>query len=241
MALSGNAARAARMSVGGIDAHETLRQVDRMLGDALPLLAVACVVVGGICAMQGLGYIERYAASEVFGWAAAMSSFRDVGPLLLGCGLAARSGARNTAEIAVMAARERLDAVRALGLDPWRVLLLPRLVATMIVAALVYFPACALVMVVAFVLAQLIGGQSMAVSFWSVVEYFEMPSVWNGLLRLTLFGVVVGASSCWAGVAVEHSDRSAGAVGRAVYAGSVGSLAGVMTINAALSILGGAE
>lgn len=225
----------------GIDMHETLRQVDRMLGDALPLLSVACVIVGGICAMQGLGYIERYAASEVFGWAAAMSSFRDVGPLLLGCGLAARCGARNTAEIAVMAARERLDAVRALGLDPWPVLLLPRLVATTIVAALVYFPACALVMVVAFVLAQLIGGQSVAVSFWSVVEYFEMPSVANGLLRLTLFGVVVGASSCWAGVAVERSDRSAGAVGRAVYAGSVGSLAGVMTINAVLSILGGAE
>jgi phospholipid/cholesterol/gamma-HCH transport system permease protein len=160
---------------------------------------------------------------------------------LLGCGLAARSGARNTAEIAVMAARERLDAVRALGLDPWRVLLLPRLIATAIVAALVYFPACALVMIVAFVLAQLVGDQSMAVSFWSVVEYFEMPAIANGLVRLTLFGVVVGASSCLAGVAVENTDRSAGAVGRAVYAGSVGSLAGVMTINAALSILGGAE
>lgn len=224
-----------------IDRDETLRQVDRMLGDVLPLLALSCAVVGGICAMQGLGYIERYAASEVFGWAAAMSAFRDVGPLLLGCGLAARCGARNTAEIAVMAARERLDAVRALGLDPWRVLLLPRFVATTIVAALVYFPACAIVLVVAFVLAQLIGDQSLAVSFWSVVEYWEMPAVWNGLLRLTLFGVVVGASSCFAGVSVERSDRSAGAVGRAVYASSVGSLAGVMTTNALLSVLGGAD
>lgn len=224
-----------------IDGAETLRQVDRMLGDALPLLAASCFVVGGICAMQGLGYIERYAASEVFGWAVAMSSFRDVGPLLLGCGLAARVGARNTAEVAVMAARERLDAVRALGLDPWRVLLLPRLLATVIVAALVYFPACAVVMAVAFVLAQLIGGQPVTVSFWSVVEYFEPAALANGLLRMSLFGVVVGASSCLAGAAVETSDRSASAVGRAVYAGSVGSLCGVMTTNAALSLLGGAE
>lgn len=225
----------------GIDGAETLRQVDRMLGDALPLLALSCFVVGGICAMQGLGYIERYAASEVFGWAAAMSAFRDIGPLLLGCGLAARVGARNTAEVAVMAARERLDAVRALGLDPWSVLLLPRLMATVVVAALVYFPACALVMVVAFVLAQLIGGQAVTVSFWSLVEYFQPAALANGLLRMTLFGVVVGASSCLAGAAVESSDRSARAVGRAVYAGSVGSLCGVMTTNAALSLLGGAE
>ena len=35
-----------------VDGPETLRQVDRMLADAAPLLAVSCVVVGGICAMQ---------------------------------------------------------------------------------------------------------------------------------------------------------------------------------------------
>jgi phospholipid/cholesterol/gamma-HCH transport system permease protein len=223
-----------------MDVRETLRQVDRMLGDALPLLGVSCVVVGGMFAMQGLGYIERYSASEVFGWAAAMSAFRDVGPMLLGCGLAARTGARNTTEVALMAAREQLDALRALGLDPWHVLLLPRLVATVVVAALVYFPASAAVMVVAFVTAELIGGQAVAVSFWSVIEYFEPAALANGLLRMTLFGVVVGASSCIAGARVEQSDRSAGAVGRAVYAGSVGSLCGVMSTNAALSLWGGA-
>ena len=224
---------------GRVDGRETMRQLDRMVKDAIPLMLVACAVVGGIVAMQGLGYIKRYSASEVFGWAAAMSAYRDVGPLLLGCGLAARTGARNTGEVAMMAARERLDAVRALGLDPERVLIAPRVVATVLTSALVYLPSCTLVLGVGFVLASIVGGQSMAASFWSVVEYFTPYALLNGAVRMSLFGAVVGLASCQAGVSVERSaDRSAGAIGRAVYTGSVVSLCGVMALNAALSLLG---
>lgn len=237
--LSGRRALAA----GGrlrIDATETLRQTDRMFFDALPLVAVAAVAVGGVVAMQGLNYIVRYSASEVFGWAAALSAYRDVGPLLLGCGLAARIGARNTAELAVMAARERLDAVRALGIDPEPTVVWPRLVATVLCSVLYWAPACTLVLGVAFLVASLIGDQRLAASVWSVASYVDAGTLLNGLLRMVVFGVIVGLSSCHAGVSVEASeDRSAGAIGRAVYSGSVLSLAGVVLANAVLSLLGG--
>jgi phospholipid/cholesterol/gamma-HCH transport system permease protein len=160
--------------------------------------------------------------------------------MLLGCGLAARTGARNTAEVAMMAARERPDAVRALGLDPERVIILPRLVATMLVALLFYLPSCTLVFLVGSVLAQLVGDQPVTTSVWSFVSYFEPISIVNGALRMTLFGLVVGLASCHAGVSVEKSgDKSARAIGRAVYSGSVLSLCGVMVVNAVLSLAGG--
>lgn len=223
-----------------IDVAETLRQTDRLFFDAVPLVAVASVAVGGVVAMQGLNYVARYSATEVFGWAAALSAYRDVGPLLLGCGLAARLGARTTAELAVMAARERLDAVRALGIDPEPAVVWPRLVATVACSVLFWAPACTVVVVVAFVVASLIGDQRLATSAWSVVNYVDAGVLVNGLLRMVLFGLVVGLSSCHAGVSVANGeDRSAGAIGRAVYAGSVLSLAGVVVSNAVLSVLGG--
>lgn len=223
-----------------VDGRETIRQWDRLLRDALPLMAVSASVVGGIVAMQGLGYIERYAASEVFGWAAGRSSFREVGPLLLGTALAARTGARNTAEIAMMAARERLDAIRALGLDPDRCLVFPRLLATILVAVVLYFPACALVFLVATLFASGMGDQRIWTSLWSFSTYVGFAPVLQGFARMALFGAVVGLASCHAGVSVERSaDRSAGAIGRAVYAGSVLALAGVMVSNAVLSVMGG--
>jgi phospholipid/cholesterol/gamma-HCH transport system permease protein len=225
-----------------VDGRETLRQTDRMLRDAIPLMTLTCTVVGGIVAMQGLGYIKRYAASEVFGWAAGLSSYRDVGPLLLGVGLAARTGARNTAEVAMMAARERLDAVRALGLDPERVLVMPRVIATIFTAALLYLPASSLVLVVGYTLANIIGGQNIAISFWSFAEYIDPTCLANGIARMTLFGAIIGVASCHAGVALEASpDKSAGAIGRAVYFGSVVSLCGVMVGNAVLSLVGSAS
>ncbi|MBI1944413.1 MAG: ABC transporter permease [Deltaproteobacteria bacterium] len=233
------------LAAGGrlrIDAVETLRQTDRLFFDALPLVLVAGVAVGGVVAMQGLSYVTRYSAGEVFGWAAAMSAYRDVGPLLLGCGLAARIGARNTAELAVMAARERLDAVRALGLDPEPTVVWPRLVGTVLCSLLFWAPACTLVLGVAFVVASLIGDQRVATSVWSVVSYAHAGTLLNGLVRMVAFGLIVGLSSCHAGVSVATSDdRSAGAIGRAVYAGSVLSLAGVVVTNAVVSLLGGAE
>ncbi|OGQ18160.1 MAG: hypothetical protein A2138_27375 [Deltaproteobacteria bacterium RBG_16_71_12] len=231
------------LAAGGrlhIDAVETLRQTHRLFFDAVPLVLVAGVAVGGVVAMQGLMYVARYSASEVFGWAAALSAYRDVGPLLLGCGLAARIGARVTAELAVMAARERLDAVRALGLDPEPTVVWPRLVATVACSTLFWAPACTLVLGVAFVVASLIGDQRIATSVWSVVSYVDAGTLVNGLLRMVLFGLIVGLSSCHAAVSVEASeDRSAGAIGRAVYAGSVLSLAGVVVANAVVSLLGG--
>lgn len=50
-----------------IDATEVLRQTDRLFFDALPLVTVAAVAVGGVVAMQGLNYVARYSATEVFG------------------------------------------------------------------------------------------------------------------------------------------------------------------------------
>lgn len=235
-------ARRAAVATGRlrVDAVETLRQTHRLFFDAVPLVAVAAVAVGGVVAMQGLNYVARYSATEVFGWAAALSAYRDVGPLLLGCGLAAKTGARLTAELAVMAARERLDAVRALGLDPEPTVVWPRLLATIACSLLFWAPACTLVLGVAFVVAAIVGDQRMATSLWSVVEYVDAATLLQGLARMAVFGLVVGLASCHAGMSVEHGeDRSAGAIGRAVYAGAVLSLAGVVLSNAVLSLLGG--
>ena len=125
------------------DLRETLRLVDNSLRDAAPTVAFGAFIIGGIVGLQGLAYLTRYNASEVFGWAAALSAFRDVGPLLLAFAIAARTGTRNSAQTATLAAKERLDALAALGIDPHEVVTAPRVVAV-VVAALVLYPFAAL-------------------------------------------------------------------------------------------------
>ncbi len=222
---------------GQLDARETLRHAHRFFVELAPLAVIASVAVGCVVGMQGLGYLQRYNATEVFGWAAGMSAFRDVGPLLLGFCLAARVGSRNAAELASMAARERLDALTALGLDPQRVVVMPRLVASIVVAACVYLPCSLIVVCVAFMVARVLGEQNLAVSTASLLEYVHVSALLEGWLRLTLFGAVIGVSSCHAGAAVT-AQRSSHAIGRAVFTSGALCLCGVAIINLVVSVLG---
>ena len=223
-----------------LDGRETLRLVDLGLRDVLPTALIASVVIGGIVGMQGLGYLTRYAATEVFGWAAAMSAFRDIGPLLFGFTLAARLGTRNAAEVATLAARERLDALTALGLDPARVVVVPRVVAIAVVAALLYAPGVVVMMVSAFALAAVVGGQSPVISAWSVVSYVDVSIVVEGLVRQLCFGATIGLCTTEAGLRLWLTDKRAAAdIGQAVFRGSVLSLTSIVVVNLILSLLGG--
>lgn len=220
-----------------VDWRETVRHVDRFGVGSLPLVLVGSVVVGGIVAMQGLGYISRYNATDVFGWASAVSAFREVGPLLLGLTLAARLGAKNTAELASMQARERLDAVKALGLDVTQVVVAPRLCAIVLSTVLVYPLCTTTVLGTAFGLAALVGDQRFSASVSSLLTYVHWTIPLQGLFRLACFGVLIAVSSSWFGT---RSGKDARAIGQAVYSQSVASLSGVVVLNLTLTLLGGA-
>jgi phospholipid/cholesterol/gamma-HCH transport system permease protein len=227
--------------LGRLDRRETLRLVDLGLRDVAATVAVGSVVIGGIVGLQGLGYLTRYAATDVFGWAAAMSASRDVGPMLLAFALAARLGTRNAAETAALAARERLDAICALGLDPARLVTTPRVLALPIVSLALYPPAALVMLMVAFLFAAVLGGQSVVISAWSVLEYVGPAIILEGLLRMSLFGFTIGLATTHAGLSLWLVEqRSAGDVGAAVYGGSVVSACGIVVVNLIASLLGSA-
>lgn len=220
-----------------VDGRETLRQIERFAIGSLGLVFAGSIIVGGVVAMQGLGYVARYNATDVYGWASGVSSFREVAPLLLGLTLASRLGAKNTAELASMVARERLDALTALGLDNERVVIAPRMWAIVISAALLYPIATTTVLLSSYSLAWAIGDQNISASFSSLVEYMHWTVPLEGLARLTAFGALIAVSSCWFGT---RGGKDARAIGRAVYAQSVASLTGVVVLNLYLTFLGGA-
>lgn len=219
-----------------VDARETIRHLHRFAVEPLLLVLCGALVTGGVVAMNGLQYIARYGASEVYGWASGVSSYRDVGPLLLGFTLSSRLGGKNTAELSSMAARERLDALRALGVDVRRVVFLPRLIAIALAGVVLYPLATTAVLLSSFGIASVVGDQRFAISFWSMIEYMDAGIVLEGLLRLAVFSTWIGVASCWFG---RLPGVDARAVGRAVFASSVTSLGGIVLLNLYLSFVQG--
>jgi phospholipid/cholesterol/gamma-HCH transport system permease protein len=222
---------------GRVDGRETLRHTERFALRPLPLVLGGSIIVGGVVAMQGLGYISRYNATDVYGWASGVSSFREVAPMLLGLTLASRVGAKNTAELASMVAKERLDALSALGLDVVQVVIAPRAIAITLAAVLLYPLATTTVLLSSFLLARAIGDQHLFASWASLVEYMPASVVLEGFARMTAFGALIGTTTVYFGT---RGGRDARAIGRAVYAASVASVAGIVGLNLYLTFLGGA-
>ena len=228
----------ARTATLRADRAEIFRHIYRLGIAALPLLLCGAAIIGGVVAMQGLGYVVRYNATEVYGWAAGLSAYREVGPLLLGLTLAARVGTKNAAELASMTANERLDALTALGLDVTNVVVVPRVLAITITAAIVYPLAATTILAVSFLLAAALGDQIIAISVHSLLEYIPAYQVAEGFLRMVAFGAVVALVSTYFGRRSGHDARS---IGAAVYASSVTSMILIVVMNLYLSLAAGAS
>jgi phospholipid/cholesterol/gamma-HCH transport system permease protein len=227
----------AALARGHVDRQETLRHIVRFGYGSMPVLLATSFLVGGIVAVQGLNYVDRYNATEVFGWASALSSFREVGPLMLGLALAARVGTKNTAELASLAAFERLDALQALGLDVFRTVVAPRVTAITMVGVLAFSLTTTTILLTSFVLAWAVGDQRLAVSFSSMTTYLPARHVVSGLMRMSAFALVLAATTTAAGL---DDSRDPSKIGARVFASSVASMSVIVVLNLVLTFLEGA-
>lgn len=115
---------------------ETIRQMQRIGVESLPLAAIVAAFLGGVTAFQTRYQLFPGVQLSVVGLIARQSIVLELGPLLTALVLTGRVGARMTAEIGTMRVTEQIDALETLAFDPIGYLALPRLL-----AALVMLPA----------------------------------------------------------------------------------------------------
>ncbi|MFN7133131.1 MAG: MlaE family ABC transporter permease, partial [Myxococcales bacterium] len=129
-------ARAAR-ALPRLSPRELLRAIVYFGYESLQLALVVAVFTGGILVLVTNANVQRYGAKSVFGWAAGYALLREFGPLLMALVMAGRIGARNAAELASMRIGGQLEGLRGLGVDPFALLVAPRLVASAVSIACV--------------------------------------------------------------------------------------------------------
>ena len=124
----------------GTWAPETIRQMQRIGVESLPLAAIVAAFLGGVTAFQTRYQLFPGVQLSVVGLIVRQSIVLELGPLLTALVLTGRVGARMTAEIGTMRVTEQIDALETLSFDPVAYLALPRLL-----AALVMIPALTII------------------------------------------------------------------------------------------------
>ena len=190
-----------------------------------PIVAVMSLFIGGVLALQtGYSLGSVTGANAFLGNIVGISLCRELGPVITAFLLAGRVGSSIAAELGAMTVYQEIDALRTMNIPPQRLLVLPK-----IVAVLVMMPA----LTIFAVAIGWIGGQLVSehVAFINLdtntyrhglrssVNY---QSVWDGLVKAEVFGLVVVLVACYEGLATRGGPREIGrAVTRAVVSGMV--------------------
>src|SRR5258707_546760 len=117
------------------------REVDlaKLSGLDTPRALFLCVMIAIVIAYQGVVQLRPYGGEDFTINLVAVSVLREMGVLITAIMVAGRSGSAFTAEIGVMKAREEIDALEVMGLDPMQVLVVPRLIGLVITLPLLTF------------------------------------------------------------------------------------------------------
>ena len=208
-----------RMVPPRIDRDELFRSLFGFGEQSLPVVVATAAFVGAIMVVQGAIYVRQFGVYNFVGWYTGFSTFREVGPILVGLMFSGRVGANNTSELATMRVTEQLDAMRILALDVYEMLVLPRFL-SMVVAlvALVIFGDLIAVLSGALC-ARLLLGLDYTLFFSSLVGRLGPADFLIGIEKSVAYGAVIAVVSTHFGLRARGGSTG---VGRAVNAQVVG-------------------
>jgi phospholipid/cholesterol/gamma-HCH transport system permease protein len=154
---------------------------------------------GMVLALQGFHTLTRFGSTALLGPMVAFSLIRELGPVLSALMVTGRAGSAMTAEIGIMRNTEQIDALKLMGLNPFRYLVVPRLLACIISLPLL----SSIFNVVGIFGGYIIGVRLLGVGvgnyFGEMVNYVEMEDVLGGIYKSLCFGVLITWVSCYKG------------------------------------------
>src|SRR5271154_5351810 len=115
---------------------DTLEQMDFIGVGSLPIVVIASAFIGGVMVLQTAGEFQRFGETALTGDAVSLSLVRELGPAITALLVAGRNASGIASELGSMVVTEQVDAMRALGTDPIRKLMTPRVVAVVLTVPL---------------------------------------------------------------------------------------------------------
>jgi phospholipid/cholesterol/gamma-HCH transport system permease protein len=180
--------------------RETLQQMDTIGVGSLMIIVLTGAFTGSILALQTSNTLKTFGATGVTGTLVMTSLVREMGPVLASLMLAGRVGSSIAAELGSMVVSEQIDAMRALGTDPIKKLVWPRLI-----ALLVMTPALTLIADIVGA----IGGGLVATTLMNVASSVYISAakdaltyndIIGGVFKPLVFGFIIAIVSCRAGL-----------------------------------------
>ena len=177
---------------------------------AMPIVALIAFLISVIIAYMSAQQLRGLGADIYVVDLVTIGVLRELGVLLTSIIVAGRSGSSFAAELGSMKLNEEVDALTATAVDPYEVLVLPRLLGLAIALPLLTIIADLVGLTGGALLYRFLLDMPLT-QYVSRVNYALSPSTfWVGLIKAPVFAVLIGLSGCYHGMLVRSSAREFG-------------------------------
>jgi phospholipid/cholesterol/gamma-HCH transport system permease protein len=184
-------------------------QADLIGVGSVPIVILTGFFTGGVLALNSATTLAQFGAKAVTGELVSLSMIKELGPVLTGLMVSGRNASGMASELGSMQVTEQIDAMRALGVDPLKKLVTPRVLSTIVM--LVFLT------IISDGLGTLGGGWIASTMGIDLSQYFHMayqslryPDVLEGLVKPLLFGFIIATVGCYFGMSTRGGTQGVG-------------------------------
>jgi phospholipid/cholesterol/gamma-HCH transport system permease protein len=201
---------------------DTTQQADLIGWGSLPIVALTGFFTGAALAQNSGSTLQRFGSVTLIGQLVSLGMVRELGPVITGLMVAGRNASGMASELGSMVVTEQIDAMRALGTDPMRKLVTPRVISTV---TMLFF-----LTIISDFLGLAGGGVASSLFFgvdphqyWSTAwQILVFQDVFMGLAKPILFGFIIATIGCYYGISARGGTQGVGrATTQAVVASSI--------------------
>src|SRR5277367_3230050 len=195
-----------------------LRQMVSIGYFSLPVVGLTAVFTGMVLALQSYTGFSRFSAEGAVATVVVLSVTRELGPVIAALMVAGRVGAAMAAEIGTMRVTDQIDALTTLSTNPYKYLVLPRLIAGVVTLPMLVLVADVIGVFGGYLVGVYKFGFNASAYLARTHQYLETSDVVSGLVKAAVFGFLVALMGCYHGY---YSRGGAQGVGQATTAAVV--------------------
>ena len=206
--------------------RDLVEQIDVIGLGSLTVVLLTGFFTGAVLALQSGMTLDQFGARPVVGRLVSASMVKELGPVLTALMVTGRVGSGIAAELGSMMVTDQIAALRALGTDPIRKLVVPRVIAGTVMVPVLTIIADALGMLGGAIISRLQLGVAYSVYWNNVVAGLVVEDLWMGFIKPVVLGFTLVSIGCHVGLRAKGGTQGVGrATTNAVVSASVAVLA----------------
>jgi len=190
--------------------RDIIQQLDAIGIGSLTVVSLAGFFTGAALALQTGQSLDQFGARTLVGRLVSASMIRELGPVLTALMFAGRVGSGIAAELGSMVVTDQVNALRALGTDPLRKLVVPRVIATTLMAPVLTVIADTFGIGAGWLISVTKLGVGSSTYWTAVVDGLFMGDAFQGLIKPVVLGFVIGTVGCHVGLRTAGGTQGVG-------------------------------